>query len=72
MKQLQSSDTMAQSVGEERPAEPLPPEVASTDVIIVPKLLLLDMSCAANEDLSRELEELRNQLQELHVQHVKF
>uniref|UniRef100_A0A3B4DHG4 THAP domain-containing protein 1 n=1 Tax=Pygocentrus nattereri TaxID=42514 RepID=A0A3B4DHG4_PYGNA len=58
----------------ERPADPASLEDPSTDLTVdhdycsAPEPSSLDMSCAENEDLSREVEELRNQLHELRVQ----
>uniref|UniRef100_A0A3B4C453 THAP domain-containing protein 1 n=1 Tax=Pygocentrus nattereri TaxID=42514 RepID=A0A3B4C453_PYGNA len=58
----------------ERPADPTSLEDPSTDLTVdhdycsAPEPSSLDMSCAENEDLSREVEELRNQLHELRVQ----
>uniref|UniRef100_A0AAR2IUP2 THAP-type domain-containing protein n=1 Tax=Pygocentrus nattereri TaxID=42514 RepID=A0AAR2IUP2_PYGNA len=58
----------------ERPADPTSLEDPSNDLTVdhdycsAPEPSLLDMSCAENEDLSREVEELRNQLHELRVQ----
>uniref|UniRef100_A0AAR2KIZ6 THAP-type domain-containing protein n=1 Tax=Pygocentrus nattereri TaxID=42514 RepID=A0AAR2KIZ6_PYGNA len=58
----------------ERPADPASLEDPSTDLTVdhdycsAPEPSSLDTSCAENEDLSREVEELRNQLHELRVQ----
>uniref|UniRef100_A0A3B4DYX8 THAP domain-containing protein 1 n=1 Tax=Pygocentrus nattereri TaxID=42514 RepID=A0A3B4DYX8_PYGNA len=58
----------------QRPADPTSLEDPSADLTVdhdycsAPEPSSLDMSCAENEDLSREVEELRNQLHELHVQ----
>ncbi|XP_076867640.1 uncharacterized protein LOC143518768 isoform X2 [Brachyhypopomus gauderio] len=58
----------------ERPAKPTSLEDPSTDLTVdrdycpAPEPSSLDMSCAENEDLSRKVEDLRNQLHELRPQ----